>query len=54
MRIRIQGDENQCFEGVKKLKKTLEILKISDFQPLKENSAIGRIYVEIGEFLLKS
>ena len=54
MRIHIQGDRNQCLEGIKKLKKTLEILKVSDFQPLKENSLLGRVYVEVGESLLKS
>ena len=53
MRIRIQGDKNQCLEGIRKLKKNLEILKVSDFQPLGENSPIGRVYVEVGEFFMK-
>ena len=54
MRIRIQGDMNQCLEGVKKLKKTLEILNVTDFQPIKENSSIGRVYVNVGEFVTKT
>ncbi len=54
MRIRIQGDEKQCLEGIKKLKKNLEILKVSDFQPLGENSLLGRVYVEVGEFFIKA
>lgn len=53
MRIRIQGDEKQCFEGIRKLKKNLQILKVSDFQPLRENPPIGRVYVEVGEFFVK-
>ena len=53
MRIRIQGDRNQCLEGIRKLKKTLEILKVSDFQPLKENPLLGRVYVEVGEFFVR-
>lgn len=54
MKIGIQGNEKQCLLGIKKLQKNLRILKISDFQPLKDNSLVGRVYVEVGELLVKA
>ncbi|MEO0933534.1 MAG: hypothetical protein AAFY21_07165 [Cyanobacteria bacterium J06641_2] len=39
----------QCLDGIKKLKNKVRILKVSDFQPLKENSQVGFIYVEVGD-----
>lgn len=53
MKIRIQGNEQQCLEGLKKLKKNLRILKVSDFQPVKADSQLGAVYVEVGDFYME-
>lgn len=47
MKIRIQGSKEQCLDGIQKLRKSYEVLKVSGFYPSRDDFHLGKIFVEL-------